>query len=190
MSISRTVFGIAATAALSAALVACSPPHQQDSPVQRTNEILTTSQNPTTASSTSTSSATTTSAAPVEENVEIVVSPAALVDGERVTFEISGLDPEGGYYAAICDSVANPGNPVPSCTGEMADFTSQAWLSNSQPGATVEIAEDGTATVELEATATGTGLDCTTQACVAKVFGDHTEGFRDVAEVPVTFAAA
>ncbi|BAU96659.1 thiamine biosynthesis protein x [Corynebacterium suranareeae] len=191
MSISRTVFGIAATAALSAALVACSPPNENDSPVERSHEIMTTSQSPSTTSSTSTSSeATTTPAAPVEENVEITVSPAALVDGEQVTFDITGLDPEGGYYAAICAAAAAPGNPVPVCTGETADFTSQAWLSNSQPGATTEIAEDGTATVELQATATGEGLDCTVQECVAKVFGDHTEGFRDVAQTPVTFAAA
>ncbi|ALC06494.1 Thiamine biosynthesis protein X [Corynebacterium deserti GIMN1.010] len=191
MSVSRTVFGIAATAALSAALVACSPPNQQDSPLERSHEVLTTSQAPTSAASSEATSATSTSSTttPVEEDVEIAVSPAELVDGAPVTFEITGLDPEGGYYAAICAADGAAGE-VPVCTGVMADFTSQAWLSNSQPGATHAIAQDGTVTVELQAAATGEGIDCTVDECVAKVFGDHTEGFRDVAEEEITFAAA
>lgn len=194
MSISRTVFGIAAAASLSAALVACSPPSQQDSPVERENEVLTTSAAPSSAakssSSTSSAEASTTAAAQGEGDVEVSVSPSELVEGEKVTFEITGLDPEGGYYAAICAAEATPGNPVPACTGVMTDQASQAWLSNSQPGATTEISPEGEATVELTAAATGEGLDCNTQECVAKVFGDHTEGFRDVAESPVTFATA
>ncbi|ANE04561.1 thiamine biosynthesis protein [Corynebacterium crudilactis] len=184
MSISRTIFGITAVATLSVSLVACAPPNQQDSTIERSNEVLITSQSPTTTSS------ITSTTPPVAENVAISVAPSELVDGEQITFEITGLNPGSGYYAAICATGTPTPNTAPMCTGETPGFSSQAWLNNSQPSATAAISDNGTATVEITAVSTGTGIDCTTQECVAKVFGDETEGFRHVAETPVVFAAA
>lgn len=189
MSVSRKVFSVIATAALSLSIAACSPPNQSDSTQTKDDEVLTTSQtstSETTATESTTATATTTGAAATE--VTVTVTPEELIDGGETTFEVTGLDPELGYYAAICAAEATPDGEAPACTGVQADFASQAWLSNTAPGATDPIADDGTATITLVAAATGEGLDCTTDECVGKIFGDHTEGFRDVTEVPVTFA--
>ena len=69
----------------------------------------------------------------------------------------------------------------------MGDAESQAWLQNER--GTAKITEDGTASFTLTASPTGEGVDCASDKCVLKVFGDHSEGFKDVAEVPVTFAS-
>ena len=45
-----------------------------------------------------------------------------------------------------------------------------------------------TAHFELSVVPTGEAVDCTQQDCVLKLFGDHSEGFEDVTEIPVTFA--
>ncbi len=34
----------------------------------------------------------------------------------------------------------------------------------------------------------GEDIDCRTDTCTLKVFGDHSEGFEDIVDVPVTFA--
>ena len=39
-----------------------------------------------------------------------------------------------------------------------------------------------------KAKAAGEDIDCRTGTCTLKVFGDHSEGFEDIVDVPVTFA--
>ncbi|WP_082313446.1 neocarzinostatin apoprotein domain-containing protein [Corynebacterium lactis] len=111
-----------------------------------------------------------------------------LKDGDTITVTVSGLDPESGYYAGICAAEKTPGNPVPDCTGDRTEGArSQQWITN-KPGGVTPIETDGTAKFDLAAGATGEKVNCSEQECVLKLFGDHTEGFEDVAEVPVTFA--
>nr|WP_120492624.1 thiamine biosynthesis protein [Corynebacterium lactis] len=111
-----------------------------------------------------------------------------LSDGDVISVKLSGLDTAFGYYAAICAAEKTPGNPVPDCTGDRSSTArTQHWITN-KPGGTTTITEDGTATFELGVASTGEKANCTEQACVLKLFGDHSEGFEDVAEVPVTFA--
>ena len=62
----------------------------------------------------------------------------------------------------------------------------QAWLSNR--GGSQPVPENGEATVTLTAKAAGEDIDCRTDTCTLKVFGDHSEGFEDIVDVPVTFA--
>lgn len=109
-----------------------------------------------------------------------------LAEGDQIAAKASGLDPKLGYYAAICNQ-AGPAGAPPMCTGEHGDTDAQQWLTN-KPGGTAKIAEDGTAEFTLKAVPTGKGVDCKANTCVLKVFGDHTEGFAPVAEVPVTFS--
>ncbi|MCX7537593.1 neocarzinostatin apoprotein domain-containing protein [Corynebacterium sp. P5875] len=133
-------------------------------------------------------SPTTSSTATAAPDVKITVDKAeGIKAGDTLTVEVTGLNPEAGYYSAICAAQTPGGAPVPVCTGEMGDVESQAWLQNER--GTAKIAEDGTASFTLTANPTGEGIDCTTDECVLKVFGDHSEGFKDVAEVPVTFAS-
>ena len=121
-------------------------------------------------------------------DVKVTVDKAeGIKAGDTLTVEVTGLNPEAGYYGAICAAQTPGGAPVPVCTGEMGDVESQAWLQNER--GTAKIAEDGTASFTLTAKPTGEGVDCATDECVLKVFGDHSEGFKDVAEVPVTFAS-
>ncbi|MEZ2122898.1 neocarzinostatin apoprotein domain-containing protein [Corynebacterium sp. CCM 9203] len=133
-------------------------------------------------------SSTSAKAASGSSDVEITVDNAdGIKAGDTVAVEVSGLNPESGYYAAICAAKGPEGSPVPVCTGEMGDTESQAWLQNERGNA--KISEDGTASFTLTASPSGDGVDCLTDECVLKVFGDHSEGFKDVAEVPVTFAS-
>ena len=126
--------------------------------------------------------------AAASSDVKITVDKAeGIKAGDTLTVEVTGLNPEAGYYGAICAAQTPGGTPVPACTGEMGDVESQAWLQNER--GTAKIAEDGTASFTLTAKPTGEGVDCATDECVLKVFGDHSEGFKDVAEVPVTFAS-
>lgn len=104
-----------------------------------------------------------------------------------ITIEVSGLNPERGYHVAICEAGQPAENSHPTCTGD-ADYQGhRAWLRN--PGGSHEISPAGTATLTLAAAATGEGLDCTAEECVIKVFGDESEDYRNVADLPVTFAA-
>lgn len=191
MSISRPLLGVIAAVTLALSATACTPPHQNDSTEPTgpavSGEVLMTSQAP---ASSSTPHSTTSATEAATEDVEVTVTPTTLIEGEDVTFEITGLDPNFGYYAAICAADAAPANRIPMCTGQQMNPTSQAWLSNTATGATHIISNGGRADVTLIASATGNGLDCNAQECVAKVFGDNTEGFRDIAETAVAFAAA
>lgn len=115
------------------------------------------------------------------------VSPVdGIVDGSEVTIELSGLNPAyGGYYLGFCGDRPE-GSPAPACTGDRTVPGTQAWLSNR--GGSQPVPGNGEATVTLTAKATGEGVDCRADSCTLKVFGDHSEGFEDIVDVPVTFA--
>lgn len=171
-----TITAIAGVAALSA-LAACSPTEEEPS-VQETKITNTTPAPKSTAAA---------SPKPGESKVTIDANPTEdLKAGDDITIELSGLDPAHGYYAAICSPVKVPGNPVPICSGGQGDATAQAWIKTG--GGTAPINEDGTATTTIVATPTGTDINCLEQDCVLKIFGDHSEGFVDVVDLPVTFA--
>ncbi|MCQ9370663.1 thiamine biosynthesis protein [Corynebacterium sp. 35RC1] len=160
------------------ALAACHPPSEVDSELKV---------NTATGVAAPTQASTTTSAeagAEAEENVEISLPNAQLTEGQQFSFTVTGLLPEGGYYAAICSA---EDSDVPACTGIQTDPANQAWLNNASGN--VAIDATGAAAVTLTATATGEDLDCTTDDCVLKVFGDQNNDFEPKAEVPVTFTA-
>ena len=119
--------------------------------------------------------------------VTVKVSPAEdIADGSEITVTLSGLNPAyGGYYLGICGDRPE-GSPAPACTGDRTVPGTQAWLSNR--GGTQPVPENGEASVTLTAMAAGEGVDCHTDSCTLKVFGDHSEGFEDIVDVPVTFA--
>lgn len=139
------------------------------------------------APATSADAAATEAAETSANGVTANVSPGAeIADGSEVTITLSGLDPAyGGYYLGFCGERPE-GSPAPACTGDRTVPGTQAWLSNR--GGTQPVPENGEATVTLTAKATGEGVDCRTDSCTLKVFGDHSEGFEDVVDVPVTFA--
>lgn len=111
-----------------------------------------------------------------------------LSEGDVITVDLAGLDPDYGYYAALCAAEKAPCNPVPDCTGDRSAGTqSQQWITKKS-GGTTTIADDNTAHFELSVVPTGEAVDCTQQECVLKLFGDHSEGFEDITEIPVTFA--
>lgn len=140
------------------------------------------------AATASAAAGTATEAAEASANgVTAKVSPGAeIADGSEVTITLSGLDPAyGGYYLGFCGERPE-GSPAPACTGDRTVPGTQAWLSNR--GGTQPVPENGEATVTLTAKAAGEGVDCRTDSCTLKVFGDHSEGFEDVVDVPATFA--
>lgn len=139
---------------------------------------------------TETTDAATTDAADAEvsaNGVTVKVSPAEdIADGSEITVTLSGLNPAyGGYYLGVCGDRPE-GSPAPACTGDRTVPGTQAWLSNR--GGTQPVPEKGEASVTLTAMAAGEGVDCRTDSCTLKVFGDHSEGFEDIVDVPVTFA--
>lgn len=123
-----------------------------------------------------------------KEGVEASASPVdGIGEGDHITVTAKGLNPDSGYYAAFCAKEHRAGKPVPDCTGDRSAQGTQTWITNKS-GGTTPIAADGTADFELTAAPTGEAVDCTKQACVLKIFGDHSEGFEDVVDIPVTFA--
>lgn len=139
------------------------------------------------APATSADAAATEAAETSANGVTAKVSPGAeIADGSEVTITLSGLDPAyGGYYLGFCGERPED-SPAPACTGDRTVPGTQAWLSNR--GGTQPVPENGEATVTLTAKAAGEDVDCRTDSCTLKVFGDHSEGFEDVVDVPVTFA--
>ena len=114
---------------------------------------------------------------------------AHLSDGQQVTVSLSGLNPQAGYYLAVCGP--NRVGPAPMCIGGQGPQSIQHWLSNAvRPGS---IPADGVLTTTVSVpkqgrVATGQSLDCTTQQCTIKLFGDPGAGLRDVVELPVSFS--
>lgn len=173
----RSVFAVPAIIAATA-LVACG----SDSNNEVIEEVI-----ETTTETTETSTEDTAAEAPAGE-VELSAAPTEnLSEGDLITVDLAGLVPSYGYYVGICSTERPEGSPAPICTGDRSGET-QAWLAEN---GTVQIPDNGQVTLDLTAvpTAEGEDIDCRTQQCVLKVFGDHTEGFEDVVEVPVTFAA-
>lgn len=114
-----------------------------------------------------------------------------LADGDTITVTVRGLDVEGGYYVGICKAgtgadAAGEGG-APDCTGDRED---SKWITaeGSDKG-TDHVDADGNAEVELTVAEQGDAVDCSTDKCVLKVFGDHTNGFREVGDAPVSFAS-
>lgn len=121
--------------------------------------------------------------------VKITADPAEnLADGQKISVKVTGLDPEAGYYGAICAAESTPGKPMPDCTGERGAAGTQQWITQKD-GGTAPLSPAGETEFTLTAKQKGQAVDCATQECVLKIFGDHTEGFEDVAEIPVTFAS-
>lgn len=122
-------------------------------------------------------------------DVKITADPAEnLADGQKISVKATGLDPEAGYYGAICAAESTPGKPMPDCTGERGEAGTQQWITQKD-GGTASLSPAGETEFELTAKQKGQAVDCATQECVLKIFGDHTEGFEDVADIPVTFAS-
>lgn len=123
-------------------------------------------------------------------SVTVTVDPATdLQDGQRVAIDITGADPEMGYYVAVCTGEKQ--GPVPVCIGDRDAGGTQLWITNKYEDGTIP--EDGHVTDEITVTRTGrsedgTDIDCAAEECTLKVFGDHANGFVDVADVPLTFA--
>lgn len=111
-----------------------------------------------------------------------------LADGDTITVTLTDLDTDQGYYLGICAAEGAAGGP-PTCTGGRED---SAWIAaEGEERATDHFDAEGNAEVELDVKATSEdgSLDCTTDSCVVKLFGDHQSGFGDVAELPVSFAS-
>lgn len=133
------------------------------------------------------------SAAPGED-VQLTLSESTdLTDGQEITVEGSGVDPDLGYYLSTC--VAGTSGPTgPDCAGGPDDRSASAWVSNS-PGATVPVNPDGTFAATLQVTRAGETMDgrsvnCDETPCAVTLFGDHRNGFVYTADEPVTFAAS
>jgi len=113
-----------------------------------------------------------------------------LADGDQIVVSIHGLDTSAGYYLGICkagtgaDSAGN-GAP-PECTG---DRSSSKWIAgDAEQRATDHFDAEGNAEVTLTVASKGDAVNCTVDTCVLKLFGDHSNGFRNVGEAPITFA--
>ncbi|WP_296105349.1 neocarzinostatin apoprotein domain-containing protein [uncultured Corynebacterium sp.] len=111
-----------------------------------------------------------------------------LKDGQQVTVDVKDADPDMGYYLALCAKEQT--GDVPDCLGAHGDPNTQKWISNeNEDGA---IPDDGSFSEEItvnqkNVSTGGDEIDCKTQECVIKLFGDHSNGFVDVADIPVTF---
>lgn len=111
-----------------------------------------------------------------------------LRDGQQVTVDVKDADPDMGYYLALCAKEQT--GDVPDCLGAHGDPNAQKWISNeNEDGA---IPDDGSFSEEItvnqkNVSTGGDEIDCKTQECVIKLFGDHSNGFVDVADIPVTF---
>ncbi|MBV7294654.1 hypothetical protein KRX51_01815 [Corynebacterium sp. TAE3-ERU12] len=105
-----------------------------------------------------------------------------LSEGEEISVKATGLDPNSGYYLGICRAKMNPDKPCAECAGRQ-DGKTQKWFRND--GAPEGISEDGTISSTLTVSSSGRSVDCTSDACVIKLFGDHVEGFGNIVEIPV-----
>ncbi|MBP2333822.1 thiamine biosynthesis protein [Corynebacterium freneyi] len=181
----------APTIAAVALLAACSggdaDTDAADAPADGTTTSTTSTTDTAEAATETTETAGATEAEVSANGVTVKVSPAEdIADGSEITVTLSGLNPAyGGYYLGICGDRPE-GSPAPACTGDRTVPGTQAWLSNR--GGTQPVPENGEASVTLTAMAAGEGVDCRTDSCTLKVFGDHSEGFEDIVDVPVTFA--
>ncbi|MDO4928238.1 MAG: thiamine biosynthesis protein [Corynebacterium sp.] len=186
-----------ATIAAGALLAGCTPPNENPSDTKvdtgatfdgtySATESSTASSH---ASSSSTAHTTTTQAA-TDDEITIDLSSTTLTEGANLDVEVTGLNPDLGYYAAICAANGSEVTPTPYCTGSDYDVDAQAWLRNGEHG-TEPIAEDGTASFSITPRAIGEDVNCHEEECVFMIFGDEHNGIGEVHEatVPVTFNA-
>lgn len=115
-----------------------------------------------------------------------------LADGQKITVDGAGLDPELGYYLSTC-VVGTSGPTGPECAGGPNDVATSKWVSNS-PGATVPISPDGRFTTKFRVARAGETMrsgtiDCDETPCAVTLFGDHKNGFVPTADRPITFGA-
>lgn len=132
--------------------------------------------------------------APGDENaldtgkIEVTAEPVEnLSEGDTINVSITGLNADLGYYAAICAADDSDEATVPDCTGDRTTTNTQQWITKKS-GGTVPMGENGSAKFSINAVPTSDSVDCTKQECVLKLFGDHSEGFEDVVDLPVSFA--
>ena len=181
----RRASALAASAVLAVSLLASCSNEDTESSAEASSSSPSSS---TAMTSNDGASSSTESGTPGGPTIEVNGQPVdSLTDGDVLNVTVTGLDPQMGYYAAICAAEPNPASPVPNCTGNRGDQNVQQWISND-PAATTQLADDGSAQFDLAVAKTGEGVDCGQQECVLKLFGDHTEGFENVADLPVTFA--
>ncbi|GGG71439.1 hypothetical protein [Corynebacterium pelargi] len=172
---------IAATAVIAGiALAACSPPNENDSDlkVETASEVQLTKTNESSAEET-------TSSEPTTLVTTVTLKPSkttGLKNGEEIIVDLAGLNPDQGYYTAICASENIADGQQPACTGEKGDSAVQPHVKN---GADVEISPSGTAVVPLTVAESGEEIDCTKRDCVVKVFSDEDNDYFPLAEVPV-----
>lgn len=196
----RSLAAAAAAAACIAGLAACSSDDEDAAATStsvetststetstETSTSVTTEADSSSAESSSESDSSSSSAQAGDPNVTLSVDPDSnLKAADEITVSLSGLQHDRGYYVAICLPEREGDSPVPTCTGARGDATAQAWLKAE--GGTAPIDTTGNAVARITVTPKGEGIDCTTDDCVVKVFGDHSEGFVDVAQTPITFA--
>ena len=188
---SRMTALIAAALVTAAPLLASCSNTQEDSTasVQETKAVDGAGKTASAAAATESTSSSTwlVTPAPAIDAVDLSADPTTdLHAGDTIHVQLARLNPKAGYYTAICLAALPENEVVPICTGGRGDATAQAWIKSS--GGTVTLKEDGTADFDLAVAAKGDGIDCTKDACVVKVFGDHTQGFSKAAELPVSFA--
>lgn len=118
---------------------------------------------------------------------------SGLANGDVVTVDGSGLDPEVGYYLSTC-VIGTDGPTGPDCAGGPGDVGASLWISNN-PSANVPINPDGTFTADLNVTQSGETMDkavidCDVTPCAVTLFADHRNGFGYTAGAPVSFGSA
>lgn len=185
-----------ATIAAGALLAGCTPPNENPSDIKVDTGATFDGTYPATESSAGESSTassdadTTTTQAPADDEITIELSSTTLTDGANLDVEVTGLNPNLGYYAAICAAAGSEVTPTPYCTGTDYDVDAQAWLRNGEEG-TEPIAEDGTASFSITPRAIGEDVNCNEEECVFMIFGDEYNGIGEVSEatVPVSFNA-
>lgn len=190
--------GIAALAA-GALLAGCTPPNENptdqkvDTGASFTgtypSESEASSSTSTTSATETTTTTTVTEEVDAENELDIQLSSSTLRDGENLNVAVTGLNPELGYYAAICAAAGSEVNPTPYCTGTEYDVDAQAWLRND--GGTTPINADGTANFSITPRAIGDSVNCYEEECVFIIFGDEYNSVGAVEEtaVPVQFVA-
>lgn len=189
-----------ATIAAGALLAGCTPPNENPSDEKVDTGASFTGTYPGESSSSSTSTSTTTETSTVESTttkvvdkdgneLDVSLSSTTLHNGENLNVKLTGLNPDLGYYAAICASDGSEVSPTPYCTGRDTDVDAQAWLRNE--GGTERINEDGSAEFTITPRAQGDRVNCYEEQCAFTIFGDEFNGVGEVEAftVPVTFAS-
>lgn len=119
-----------------------------------------------------------------------------LSDGQTVTVTSSDADPDSGYYLAVCE--VGTEDVLENCISGPPEAMTAVWVSNqTERGAQVPIAADGSFSAEMEIVSSGATFgggdaefSCDAGDCAVTMFHDHMNGFDVVAAEPVTFDLA